>query len=70
MDSAELLATASIFLASAVALDMKNKNGVITENDTYADTGWKTMIIANGAGIDTAILIPGTVVDMLTAHSA
>lgn len=53
-----------------VAKDYTNKNGVVTENDTYADTGWKTMVIANGAGIETAILIPGTVVDMLTAYNA
>ena len=47
-----------------------NKGGVSTENDTYADTGWKTMVIENGAGFTNALILPATVVDMLTAHNA
>ncbi len=49
-----------------VAVD-KDVSYSTNSKDTYEAAGWKTMVIENSAGLTTPILLPGTVVDMLTA---
>lgn len=60
--------TPSATTLTSTATNEYSKGGVVTsETDTYGDAGWKEITgIENGAGYST-IILPGSVVDMLTA---
>ncbi len=63
--------TASSTTLTSTATDIdQNAGSVVTKNDTYEATGWKTMVIENGAKVTDPILLPGSVVDMLTKPNA
>ena len=69
-DNADLISTTTLTEVADNIFNNKNASG--NESDTYEQAGWKSVTVsdnaayANGRGLDT-ILLPGTVVDMLTS---